>query len=194
MKKEWFSYVLYKFFYMIIMIPILFILNFADAKLIDLFLFLLNGTQLSELTKLIITLVAVIFISIIAIVFLLKLGKKQIRDRIFPKVPAKPALGTSNAVTAFQTSSDRFCTCNTGVSKDMVGMVKTPLLNGETAIISANIIHTENGAGMMRMNCQIGEQLQTFAFRINYCPSCGGKYIITEPDQKTIDRTMYADS
>ena len=180
MKMEWLKYFIYKTFYLLILIPILWFLNYADAKLIDWFLTLfcrVLGVQ--ELAGLIITAALIIILSLLFIVITEILAKKKIRDKYFPIAPEKPWNQSNKSVHETFAGSEHpnICQCASGASRSMVGMVKLSLPDGELAVMTANIVKRDDGAGLLRLDCQAGKHQQTAAFRINYCPECGGRYM-----------------
>ena len=182
---QWLKYYAYRYFSLLLLIPVIAILNYADAKLIDIFLLLFSNIGMPELASLVVTLIIVLLISLAIIIVLLKLGKKKIRPRLFPIAPEKPVKEASAAVKKIDCRTNLqmpVCNCAPGASRDMLNMIKLTLSSGETAVMTANIIKKGDGSGWIRSDCQVGKQVQAGAFRINFCPMCGGKFITSEPN------------
>ncbi len=173
MKKEWRAYIFYKAFMPATVILLVAVLNLAGGKLIDLLLIAFQGTVV--IVRLVISFVITLLISIGAFIISYR-GLKKLRNKIFPLPPEKPkkmenAKGGTNPAA---------CTCAAGVSREMVGMMKISLPGGQTAVITSNIVKREDGAGLSRLDCKVGNQQQTCAYRINFCPMCGGKFVKTK--------------
>lgn len=185
MRKEWVSYYIYKFYKLIAAVIIIVILNFLDSWLIDLFIVLFGNME--ELQGLIATLALTLVVSVVLFTALFLLALR-LRSRIFPVVPVKPGTAAASAKTsrAGHPLSQETCHCACGTSRDMLGTVRFQLPGGEEALLSMNVVKREDGNGLLRSDCKVAGKTQSVAFRINFCPKCGGQFAVEEKPEEVV--------
>lgn len=174
MKKEWASYILYKSYKIIAAVFIVIFLNFFSSWLIDLFVGLFGG--LPELQGLVATLALTIVVSA-ALFAALFYGALRFRSRIFSSVPEKPCAVPVKHEGQEHRDSSAVCRCACGTSRDMLGTVRFQLPDKEEALLSMNVVKRPDGSGLLRSDCKVAGKTQSVAFRINFCPHCGGRFV-----------------
>lgn len=166
----------YKFYKPLVILAIILCLNYADGFLIDLLLPLFQDL-LPELAALILTLLITVMLSLL-IAIPVYIGAVKCRQRLFPNklhVSHSKTARINPEISAAHTDVRPFkvCHCTEGYATDFSGMMKYDL-NGETFTISAGVAKHANGYGLIRIDAGVTGHFKTFAFRINYCPRCGG--------------------
>lgn len=167
----------YKFYKPLVILAIILCLNYADGFLIDLLLPLFQDL-LPELAALILTLLITVMLSLLTAIPVY-IGAVKCRRKIFPNqqdVSHSKTLKINTAASAVRTDVQplNVCHCTKGYSTDFSGMMKYDL-NGERFTVSVGVTKHANGYGLIRIDAGVTGHFKTCAFRINYCPRCGGR-------------------
>lgn len=184
------NYLFYRLYTPLAVIIILVGLN-RTGWIIDMFSSVFSG--LPEIRRLIATLILTLIVY--AVIFVLFFfAAKKLRGVIFKSIPEKPdAAGKSFHIknSASLDGNTGICQCVAGTSRDLMGTMRFSLPNsGDAVILSMNVVKRDDGEGLLRADCRIGEQLQTCAFRINYCPHCGGSYVVLSQSQEAEEQEI----
>ena len=183
------KYFVNKFYKPLILLIIVLILNYAAGFLMDLLLSLFSDL-LPELSALLATLAITLIISILVAIPIYRVAVK-LKPRIFPNEPQAPrsqSVGSLPVTTSSNTQSSRICHCTKGYATDFSGMMKYDL-KGETFTISAGVAKHANGYGLIRIDAGVTGHFKTCAFRINYCPRCGGRLSdLSSTDEKLLQK------
>ena len=196
MNKTWVNYIFYKSYKPVTVLLIIIFLNYFGIWPVNLFMKLFSG--MDEIPQLIASAVLTLILIVALFVALYLASLRLLRPRIFKTIPVKPGskvqtdmVPTGPEMVMDNNAKSSVCSCAVGSSRELMGNMRFFLSDGEETIISINTMKREDGTGILRADCKYADRVTTCAFRINYCPRCGGRFVsaqgkVDESRQKTI--------
>lgn len=159
--NSWFKYVLYKLYYLLVVIGLVIVLNYTAAWFLELVFALLQKSGIEKYTALSIAVVITIIGAIVVVVTII-LVAKMLRTKIFGGVVEKP--GKEQVVKT------GVCRCD---PNDMpIGMLSI----GENKSVSVDLV-TINNIRQIRILYHGDQPLGQCYCQIGYCPICGGRIV-----------------
>lgn len=178
--KRKIAYFIYRFYKPLVVLLIIVSLNYLDGYLIDLLLGLFKKF-LPELNSLIFTLIITLIFSV-AFGISVYLLAVRLKHRIFPNKPERPQRKTSPNPNVPSDESEvaaytaNLCRCACGSDPAFSSMLR--FTHGDANFTaSSSIVKHPDGYGLLRLDAGSPGHYKTCAFRINYCPMCGGHFI-----------------
>lgn len=180
MKKK-VAYCIYRFYKPLVVLLIVVSLNYLDGYLIDLLLGLFKHF-LPDLSSLIFTLILTLIFSVAFGVSVYLLAAR-FRHRIFPNKPERsqhttvlsmPSVLSDESEGAAYTANP--CRCACGSDPAFSSMLRFDH-GSANFTASSSIVKHPDGYGLLRLDAGSPGHYKTCAFRINYCPICGGHFM-----------------
>lgn len=189
------TYFTYKFYKPLAVFIILMVLNFVDGLLIDLLLPLFKRI-LPELGALFATLGVILLLSVVIMILAYK-SALHIKPKIFPSAPAcarkinhdESKISCISADNTDADSNAKICTCTLKYAADFSGAMKYEV-GGNMVNILARVVKQEDGYGLLRLDVGIPGHYNSCAFRLNYCPQCGGRFVRSATSDSAISGTQ----
>lgn len=160
--NSWFKYVLYKIYYVIVVVSLVIVLNYTAAWFLEFVFALLQKSGIEKYTALSIAVIITVCGAIVLFVIMI-ITAKMLRPKIFGGVVVKPDK------EQVETKID-ICKCN---PNDMpIGMLSI----GDNKSVSVDLV-TINNIRQIRILYHGDQPLGQCYCQIGFCPICGGKIV-----------------